>query len=125
MGLATAAQLLTQGVTADVVGNNLEKLHTAKNQLSPKGRINTHQVNLLDSNTVSNFVDRLRDQSFDYLVNAAGIFSPNAFIDHTNEEYDRYAGLNKATFLITQAVVKNMQKQQFGAIVNIGSMCKP
>ncbi len=122
MGLATAEQLLNQGVAVDIVGNNIEKLSAAQKQLSSLGEIHTHAVNLLDEQAVDAFVAQLPQQIYAYLVNAAGTFSPNAFIDHSAAEYDRYANLNRATFLITQAVVKNMQQQQFGAIVNIGSM---
>ncbi len=122
MGLATAKQLLQRGVAVDIVGNNPEKLAAVQNQLSQLGTINTHAVNLLEAQAVDAFVAQLSEHQYNYLVNAAGTFSPNAFIDHTGAEYDRYAGLNRATFLITQAVVKNMQQQQHGSIVNIGSM---
>ena len=56
------------------------------------------------------------------LVNAAGVFLPKAFLDHTEADYDLYLDLNKATFFLTQAVAKNMAERQGGAIVNIGSM---
>ncbi len=43
-----------------------------------------------------------------YLINAAGVFSPKAFLDHTEEDYDAYLDLNRATFFVTQRVAKNM-----------------
>ncbi len=122
MGLATAQQLLRSGLAVDVVGNNPNKLTAAENQLNQLGQVQTHQVNLLDQQAMIEFTQGIQDDTYDYLINAAGTFNPNAFINHSAAEYDRYADLNKATFLITQTVVKNMQKQQFGAIVNIGSM---
>ncbi len=122
MGLATAKQLLQQGVAVDIVGNNPDKLAAANTALTSAGKLTTHQVDLLDSSAVAGFIQHISGQTFDYLVNAAGTFSPNAFVAHTATEYDAYANLNKASFFITQAVVKNMQQQQFGAIVNIGSM---
>ncbi len=122
MGLATAEQLLTQGVQVTIVGNDTHKLQQAHNKLDSLGDITTHQVNLLDAQAVNELNEQLETLTFDYLVNAAGTFAPNAFINHSAEEYDRYANLNRATFLITQKVVKNMQQQQFGSIVNIGSM---
>jgi short-subunit dehydrogenase len=39
-----------------------------------------------------------------YLINAAGVFSPKAFLEHTGEDYDAYMDLNKATFFVTQQV---------------------
>lgn len=122
MGLATAELLLQQGVAVDIVGNNPEKLATAQTQLGSHGNLTTHQVDLLDGLAVDRFIEHISGQTYDYLVNAAGTFSPNAFVAHTTAEYDAYANLNKASFFITQTVVKNMQQQSHGAIVNIGSM---
>ncbi len=121
MGLATAEQLLQQGVAVDIVGNNPSKL-AAATELADLGALRTHQVDLLDSTAVDAFIKQISGQTYDYLVNAAGTFSPNAFVAHSVAEYDAYANLNKASFFITQTVVKNMQQQQHGAIVNIGSM---
>ncbi len=56
------------------------------------------------------------------LDEAAGIFSPKAFVEHTRKDYDAYMNLNRATFFITQQVAQNMIANGGGAIVNIGSM---
>ena len=57
------------------------------------------------------------------MLNAAGIFDPKAFLDHTESDYDKYQALNKALFFITQKIVANMIfGGKPGAIVNIGSM---
>ncbi len=56
------------------------------------------------------------------LINAAGVFSPKAFLEHTSEDYDAYVDLNKATFFVTQQVANNMAGSGGGAVVNIGSM---
>jgi NAD(P)-dependent dehydrogenase (short-subunit alcohol dehydrogenase family) len=58
----------------------------------------------------------------DYLLNAAGVFVPKPFAEHTGEDYDRYLGINSALFFITQTIVKNMRSRNGGSIVNIGSM---
>ena len=57
-----------------------------------------------------------------YLVNAAGIFSPKAFLEHTEKDYDAYMDLNRGLFFVTQQAAKNMVANGGGAIVNIGSM---
>lgn len=44
----------------------------------------------------------------DRLVNAAGYLFPKPFLDHGADDFDRYHDLNRATFLITQAVARNM-----------------
>ncbi len=56
-------------------------------------------------------------------MNAAGVFFPKAFLEHTETDYERYMALNKAIFFISQAVASNLVEQsREGAIVNIGSM---
>ena len=57
-----------------------------------------------------------------YLINAAGVFSPKAFLDHTGEDHDAYMDLNRATFFVTQRVAKNMVVNLGGSVVNVGSM---
>jgi NAD(P)-dependent dehydrogenase (short-subunit alcohol dehydrogenase family) len=57
-----------------------------------------------------------------YLINAAGVFSPKPFLEHTGEDYDAYMDLNKATFFVTRQVAKNMAANDGGAVVNVGSM---
>jgi len=57
-----------------------------------------------------------------YLVNAAGYFSPKPFLEHSGDDFDLYQKFNRGTFLITQAVARNMVQNHTGSIVNIGSM---
>jgi len=71
--------------------------------------------------TILNFVNS-PSTKVGYLVNAAGYFSPKAFVDHTKDDYELYMGINKAIFTISQAVAKNMINNGGGNIVNIGSM---
>jgi NAD(P)-dependent dehydrogenase (short-subunit alcohol dehydrogenase family) len=59
----------------------------------------------------------------DLLVNAAGIFAPKSFLQHSQEDFDAYMALNKAVFFITQGVASRlMAAGRPGAVVNIGSM---
>jgi NAD(P)-dependent dehydrogenase (short-subunit alcohol dehydrogenase family) len=59
----------------------------------------------------------------DILVNAAGIFAPKAFSDHTATDYDSYMNtIVRGTFLASQAVIATMTARGGGAIVNVGSM---
>ena len=100
------------------------KLTKAKDILKEIGTVETIQADLYDKQgveTILDFVNSL-DTKIGYLVNAAGYFSPKPFIEHTEDDYDIYMGLNKATFIITQAVADNMIRNGGGNIVNIGSM---
>lgn len=124
MGFETAKQLLEDQIPVIIVGNNQDKLEKARTLLAPLGDVQTHQANLYDSDSVSCLINKIDSmvEPISYLVNAAGYFNPKPFIEHTEQDYDRYHDLNKAIFQITQAVAKNMVTNQFGSIVNIGSM---
>jgi len=59
----------------------------------------------------------------DILVNNAGIAEFKAFLEMTEEEWDKTLDINlKGYFLCAQACAKEMAKQKSGAIVNIASV---
>jgi NAD(P)-dependent dehydrogenase (short-subunit alcohol dehydrogenase family) len=121
MGLATAQRLAGDGYHVMLVGRSADKLAKAKAAL---GGGDTFQADLsvqADVERLVAHVDAL-PQAIDALVNAAGIFSPKPFLAHAAADYDAYMVLNRATFFITQAVARNMQRHGGGAMVNIGSM---
>lgn len=124
MGLETAKRLLQQGIDTCIVGNNREKLETAKHILSEFGQIETLRANLYDANDVQSVVEFAANNKrhIKYFVNAAGRFNPLPFLEHDLKAYDSYMDLNRAAFFISQAVAKNMVKNGGGSIVHIGSM---
>ncbi|MEH6576049.1 MAG: SDR family oxidoreductase [Amphritea sp.] len=124
MGLATAKLLARHNVEVVIVGNNPNKLARALGELKELGKAAAIQANLYDKGSMQKLYDFISNRSnkIGYLVNAAGYFSPKAFLEHSEDDYETYMGLNKATFLVSQAVVKNMTVHGGGNIVNIGSM---
>lgn len=128
MGLATAKQLVTQGVSLIILGNNSKKLDAAKAELTATITndtfVETLQANLYEQKDVNRVIQTLNaeERHIKYLVNAAGYFNPKSFLEHELEDYDAYAILNRSTFFISQAVSKNMRKHGGGSIVHIGSM---
>lgn len=59
----------------------------------------------------------------DVLVNAAGIFRPTPFLEHTESDVDGYLDtILKGTFYASQAAVPALRARGGGAIVNVGSM---
>ena len=124
MGRATAKRLLDRGIGVHLVARNEERLAKAKSELSALGSVETSSVDLYDESSVDRFAESLRDSKdhIQYLVNAAGYFSPLPFVEHSKEDYDKYHDLNRSTFFLTQAAVSNMKTNGGGAIVNIGSM---
>ena len=110
IGKAAARKLLERDVSVVLLARNPEKLSSAKNELSKHGTVETVEVDLNDENQIQGFIQLLDDEErhLQYLVNAAGVFRPTAFLDHSPSEYDRYHQLNRAAFFITQAVARNM-----------------
>ena len=124
MGLVAGKLLVGAGGTVTLVGRNKEKLDQAQESLDASDRVNTFQCDLNHNESVENLVAHVANEMKDvtHLINAAGIFSPKPFVEHTSEDYDAYMNLNRATFFVTQQVAKNMIANGGGSIVNVGSM---
>lgn len=129
IGLASARRLAQKHYRIIVVGRSEEKLQAAVRNLYQDGAASVEAWNadLQDPAAVDVVVAKIQalgdDVEIKYLVNAAGIFRPNAFLQHTREEYRAYMALSEATFFILQAVATHMKQRGVrGSIVNVGSM---
>ena len=122
MGLAAAQQIVAKGGHVTLVGSSADKLNAARAGLGAFADI--HQVDLRNTDQVDGLIEHIKENNrhIQGLINAAGTFSPNPFLEHTSEDYKSYMDLNRATFFITQAVAENMKANGGGSIVNIGSM---
>lgn len=126
IGLATAARLLRAGQHVSIVGRRRESVHEAVELLRGEGdgRVAAYAVDVTESAELERLLLAIDDFELPVtgLVNAAGIFSPKPFLEHTVGDYDSYHDLNRAIFFITQRVARRMQRDGGGSIVNIGSM---
>lgn len=124
MGRATAERLLRRGVAVHLLARDSDRLRQAQQELAELGTVKASGVDLYDDAQVESFIAAIQASGdhYRYLVNAAGYFSPKAFLEHSREDYDVYHDLNRSSFFITQAVAQNMKAHGGGAIVNIGSM---
>ena len=128
MGLATAKQLVAQGTSVIILGNNTAKLESVKSELTAIAtngiNVETLQANLYEQQDVDRVIQAINsdERHIQYLVNSAGYFNPKPYLEHGLEDYDVYAALNRATFFISQAVSQNMSNNGGGSIVHIGSM---
>lgn len=126
MGLATADLLVREGRNVLIVGRDQGKLDQAIEDLNghAAGKAEAVSIDLYDPAAVDSLIAKIDGETrhIDQLVNAAGYFFPKPFLDHDRADYDRYHDLNRSTFLVTQAVARNMARNGGGAIVNIGSM---
>ena len=126
MGLETARRLRTRGLDLILLSHDPVKLEAARADLAQAsgGAIDVAVVDLYSEAAVDAFIGRLDSETrhVKFLVNAAGAFKPTSFLDHSKADYEKYLGLNKSFFFITQAVARNMKAHGGGSIVNIGSM---
>lgn len=125
MGRAVARLVLSGGGSAVIVGRRSETVKDAVADLGAVGKVSGMVCNIVDHGDRMALLRQLGgDHSdADYLVNAAGVFVPKAFLDHSESDYDLYHNINRATFFVTQAVAKTMVlRGAGGAIVNVGSM---
>ncbi|HLY59142.1 MAG TPA: SDR family NAD(P)-dependent oxidoreductase [Terriglobia bacterium] len=84
------------------------------------------QADLSQSNGIRRFVSMLQERKspLDILINNAGsLVERTAFLDLTEELWDRVFTLNlTSAFLTSQAVLRDMVKRKDGVIVNISSV---
>ena len=122
MGKEAAKLLVAQDFPVWVTGRKATKVEQAKKALA--NETEGTSLDLSNVGNVNDFIAKIEKETrhIKYLVNAAGTFYPKPFLETTEKDYDQYMDLNKAFFLITQAVAKNMKAHGGGSIVNIGSM---
>ena len=125
IGRAVAQLVLELGGKVVVIGRRVDKTIAATEELTSYGPVIGEPADITNRAERIALVDRLEAQHRDatMLVNAAGVFLPKLFLEHSEADYDRYLEINRAIFFITQCVAKNMVAgRKGGSIVNIGSM---
>ncbi|MGW1888326.1 SDR family NAD(P)-dependent oxidoreductase [Streptomyces sp. NPDC001970] len=125
MGLASARCVLEGGGSAVVTGRSEKSAAEAVADLARYGDVVGLAADLFDHAAVDRLRGILTEQHADatLLVNAAGIFEPKSFLEHTQEDYDRYQAITRAFYFVTQTVAGNIiARGSKGAVVNIGGM---
>ena len=122
IGLEVAKLSLQQGNRVIIVSRDENKLSEAVLLLKKQGNIQGYSFDITQSEQLCALFKVLENQTIHELVNAAGVFKPKSFLEHTYSDYEAYNDLTRALFFVTQYVVKNNMLNQGGAIVNIGSM---
>ena len=122
IGKATATLLAERGAEVVIVGRDAHKGLVAAKELPGTGHF--VRADITSDADVADLIDTLsRDHpGVSLLVNAAGIFAPKPFLEHTRDDYDSYHDINRGTFFVTQAIARGMVARGGGAIVNVGSM---
>jgi NAD(P)-dependent dehydrogenase (short-subunit alcohol dehydrogenase family) len=126
IGYAVAEALAREGAKVVINGRRADVLSAAAKAIDPTGRfVVTHAGDISRPETASAIVAAAQQHfgGVDILINNAGIFSPKAFVDHTEDDYDRFVGtILKGKFFMAQAAAKAMKLRGGGVIVQTGSM---
>lgn len=117
IGLETAMMVAYDGGAVVVVGSRLEKAKAARLQLAAiagNDKAFGLTADLSDFTSVRALIDKLAHEhsDIDLLVNAAGIYYPKAFLEHSPEDYGNFLNLNRALFFITQQVAGSLVAQK-------------
>jgi len=126
MGRQVAIDVVDHGGSAVIVGRSKARVDdTVADLTNGCGRAWGIAAELTDRAAVADVQRALSEQHRDatLLVNAAGFFIPQPFLEYDAQAYDAYMELNYALFFLTQTVVEGMiARGEGGSIVNIGSM---
>jgi NAD(P)-dependent dehydrogenase (short-subunit alcohol dehydrogenase family) len=123
LGKAISEKFTQNNITTIIVGRDMEKLQKAKDELGEN--CFAMSCDLSNLAAVPAFIESIiaKFGRIDILVNNAGINHKKEFTEVTDEEFQNVLTTNlSAVFTISREVVKQMQKQGGGNIINISSM---
>ncbi|SDP35261.1 SDR family NAD(P)-dependent oxidoreductase [Selenomonas ruminantium] len=81
------------------------------------------ECNLAAENSVEEFIRRYQDERIDIIVNNAGVNDVNLIDEITDEELEQMMQVNLISPIrLIRGFARNMKKNNFGRIVNIGSI---
>ena len=125
IGKMVAQLALVRGGSAVVVGHRDDRIAATVKELGQFGVITGEKADLTRVSETDELCSRIKAKhaDTDFLVNAAGMFRPMTFLEHSRADYDSYFSINRSLFFITQTVARSMVARKLGgSIVNIGSM---
>ncbi len=126
IGFRAAQRFVKQGGSAVILGRREDVITDAAKAVDPTGKhVATLAADVGHPETGERAVDIAHTHfgGVDILLNNAGIFKPTPFLDHTEEDFDRYiTTILKGKFFMAQAAARAMEQRGGGAIVQTGSM---
>ena len=126
IGETIADALIDAGYRTAVVDVNAKAIARAQDSDAARaGLLVPLQLSVTDRPAVENAMRELAagHGPIQALVNNAGMTLPATFLDQTDEDWDRIVDVNlKGTFVMSQAVARQMVAAKAGAIVNVSSV---
>lgn len=123
IGLAIAKKFVQNNIYTIVIGRDENKLKAAKEILSENCSAISFDLGILKG--IPELVQKIYEEHgrIDILVNNAGINMKKLFTEVTDEDFQLVMNTNvNSLFSISREVVKIMEKQGSGSIINISSM---
>ena len=123
IGLAISQKFADNGIYTIVIGRDEAKLQSAGKLIGKNGE--TIQNDLTKLTAIPSLIEKIYNKHgrIDILVNNAGINMKKNFTEVTDEEFQSVLHTNvNAVFAISREVVKVMERQGSGSIINISSM---
>ena len=123
IGLAIAEKFCQHNIFPIVIGRDSNKLKAAQDMLGNKGK--TIQFDLTNLKGIPGLINDIKKEygKIDVLVNNAGINMKKEFTQVTDEEFQTILHTNvNVVFALSREVVKVMEVQGSGSIINITSM---
>ena len=115
IGFAIAERLLRDGVEVIATG-------TQESSNYPNGA-SYYSVDFTNEHSTNEFIEYLKHQKIDILINNAGINKIGEFANIDIDDFDRILRVNLRTpFQLCQAVIPNMKQNNWGRIVNLTSI---
>ena len=125
IGKATAQLFLEKGYNVVINSANLHNLENTYQELGHTNRLAMVHGDVSLIATGKKLVETALERfgSVDVLINNAGIFQPQSFLDVEEKDLDRFLNINlKGTYFTSQAAVRQMLQQGEGSIINIGTV---
>lgn len=126
IGKACCLCLAEKGALVAVVDQNEKGAKDVAETIKLKGGISGgYALDVINVEQIQEVVDVIEERfsKIDILINCAGITQVRKIEEMTEIEWDTMLDIDlKGTFFVSQAVLKVMKKNNFGKIVNLGSV---
>ncbi len=123
IGLSITKKFIQENIFPVVIGRSEEKLSLLKKEFGEKCDTLSFDLTLLQG--IPQLIESIHKKygRIDILINNAGINQKKSFEEVTDEEFQRIIHTNvNAVFSMSREVVKVMEQQKKGSIINISSM---
>lgn len=126
IGKSCCLSLAEKGATVIAVDRNENGAKAVADEIKQKGGnaegLSLDIVNITQIKEVVDYIEN-KYSRIDILINCAGITQVITIEDITETEWDRMLEIDlKGPFFVSQAVINVMKKNNFGKIVNLGSV---